>query len=152
MNSSIKKARPSQAQYLSDLALRSKAYWGYSAGFMAMCRAELTYTAEEIQNGLCYLLEQDHQAAGFYILLPIDTAVCEMDGLFVEPGFMGKGYGRRLFRHAGRIAKTHGFEKIIIQADPNSVEFYVAAGCVRTGTMPSLSIAGRVLPMLEFLT
>jgi hypothetical protein len=35
-----RRARPNEAAVLSELALRSKAYWGYSDEFMEQCRAE----------------------------------------------------------------------------------------------------------------
>jgi hypothetical protein len=38
----IRKARPDEAGELTELALRSKAHWGYDEAFMASCREELT--------------------------------------------------------------------------------------------------------------
>jgi hypothetical protein len=37
----IRAARPDEAAALTDLAMRSKAYWGYGASFLARCRAAL---------------------------------------------------------------------------------------------------------------
>ena len=38
----IRQALPSEVEYLSELAFRSKSYWGYSDCFMQACLAELT--------------------------------------------------------------------------------------------------------------
>ena len=42
----IRAARSDEAGLLSEIAFRSKAYWGYSEEFMVSCREELTVTAE----------------------------------------------------------------------------------------------------------
>lgn len=152
MSINIKRAAPAQSELLSDLAFRSKAHWGYSDDFMNQCRAELTYSRRDIEDGYSYVLEDGHHLAGFYILLPIGENICELEGLFVEPTMIGKGYGRKLINHARDIARTSGFKKIIIQSDPNSLAFYLAMNAVRVGIKHSLSIPGRELPLLELKT
>ena len=47
---SSRRAEPSDAATLADLALRAKAVWGYDAGFMAACRAELTVDPDSIRR------------------------------------------------------------------------------------------------------
>ena len=42
----MRPAAPSQAAFLSDLALRSKACWGYDPAFLSACRDELTIHPE----------------------------------------------------------------------------------------------------------
>ena len=37
----IRRARPAEAQQLSEIAMAAKASWGYPASFMARCRAAL---------------------------------------------------------------------------------------------------------------
>ena len=149
MKNKINKALPAQAAELSDLAFRSKAFWGYSAQFMRQCRAELTYSSDYIENAICYVLEDENQLVGFYLLGSLDQSNCELEGLFVEPQAIRKGYGRKLVDHAKSLAVKKGFKKIIIQSDPNSLDFYIAVGAVQFGLKPSLSIPGRDLPMLE---
>jgi hypothetical protein len=46
MNLVIREAVSSEAALLSALAMRSKAYWGYSSDFMEKCRAELLKVAK----------------------------------------------------------------------------------------------------------
>jgi len=151
MNICIYRAKSAQAELFSDLAFRSKAHWGYSVEFMSLCKAELTYTANEIENNYCYFLEKGSQLAGFYILRSVNEIIFELDALFIEPTFIGNGYGRALIDHARKIAGKIGYKKIIIQSDPNSVDFYIAMGAAQVGSKPSVSIPGRVLPMLEIL-
>jgi GNAT superfamily N-acetyltransferase len=151
MNYCIYTAESAQTGLFSDLAFRSKAHWGYTAEFMSLCKAELTYTAYEIENNYCYFLERDKQLVGFYILSSVNKIIFELDALFIEPTLIGNGYGGALLDHARKIAGKIGYRKIIIQSDPNSVDFYIAMGASQVGSKPSLSIPGRVLPMLEIL-
>lgn len=67
---SIRRARVDEAALLSDLALRSKAHWGYDVAFLEACRPLLTLTADYVATHPVYILEQDGAVAGFYGLEP----------------------------------------------------------------------------------
>ena len=149
MLDSIIKAKPGQAEMLSNLAFRSKAYWGYSNEFMNACRAELTYSESMLNKNHCYYLLHDGMVTGFYILEQSNMHECNLDDLFIDQNFIGKGFGQALIEHAKTIAVELGVKKIIIQSDPNAKGFYLAVGAVQIGVKESGSIPGRYLPMLE---
>lgn len=46
----IRAARANEAQRLSQLAISSKAFWGYSAEQMSVFSAELTMSAADLQT------------------------------------------------------------------------------------------------------
>ncbi|MGI5472915.1 hypothetical protein [Streptomyces sp. CA-132043] len=46
----IRPAFATEAETLSDLALRSKAHWGYDTAFLGACRDELTVGAHEMES------------------------------------------------------------------------------------------------------
>ena len=143
----IRAALPSEARALSDLALRSKAHWGYSREFIEACREELTYTPHQIGSSqMKFFVLHDDAPIGFYALRNVGKREIELDALFVEPREIGKGYGRRLIEHAKAMASSLGAKLMIIQGDPNAERFYLAAGGVLTGTRESDSIPGRFLP------
>lgn len=148
MNCSIRHVHPEEAASLSALALRSKAYWGYSAEFIAACRAELTYSADQIQgdNFRFFVAENGGSLIGFYALGQLSIDELELEALFVDPPYIGKGYGRALIEHAKRTAAELGAAFLIIQGDPNAERFYRAAGGKPTGCRESASIPGRYLP------
>lgn len=50
----IRLARVTEAEILSDLALRSKAHWGYDAEFIEACRDELTVDASEVARRMSH--------------------------------------------------------------------------------------------------
>ncbi|WP_371786750.1 GNAT family N-acetyltransferase [Streptosporangium subroseum] len=143
----IRAARADEAELLSELAIRSKAYWGYDEAFMAACRDELTIPASEVEKLRTTVAEHDGRILGFATLEgnPPEGA---LDGLFVEPDAIGRGVGRRLFEHATAAAASLGFGRLTIDADPNAEPFYVAMGATRIGATPSGSIPGRMLPLL----
>jgi GNAT superfamily N-acetyltransferase len=147
---SIRPARVDEAGLLSDLALRSKAHWGYSPEFIERCRAELTYSAEQIlaEHMRFFVLETAQRVVGFYALKRLSEAETELEAMFVEPAFIGSGCGRQLMEHAKAVAAALGAKQLIIQSDPYAERFYAAAGGVVTGTRESASIPGRYLPTL----
>jgi GNAT superfamily N-acetyltransferase len=147
----IRSARAGEAGLLSELALRSKAYWGYSPEFIEACRAELSYREEQLRSKHMrfFVLESAGIVIGFYALALQSGQAMELEALFVEPRFIGKGFGRVLIEDAKSVASTLGATLLIIQGDPNAERFYLAAGGVLSGTRESGSIPGRFLPTFE---
>lgn len=146
----LRPALAEEAPILSQLAFASKASWGYSEAFMANCRDELTYTAEQIRSStfeFVVTVSEDGKITGFYALERISATVMEVEALFVAPAFLGRGHGRALMEHAKARARNQGVTSLVIQGDPNAARFYAAAGGVETGTRPSASIPGRTLPI-----
>jgi N-acetylglutamate synthase-like GNAT family acetyltransferase len=144
----LRPGRREEAGLLSRLALRSKAHWGYDQAFLDACRAELTLTPEEVLANRVTVAERDGQVIGFYALAGTPP-VGILEDLFVEPEHIGASVGRALWSHAMVTARTLGFERITLEADPGAEPFYLAMGARRCGSVPSGSIPGRVLPVLE---
>jgi GNAT superfamily N-acetyltransferase len=145
----VRPARVDEAQLLSELAMRSKAHWGYDGSFMEQCRAELTVTAEAIAKGLTFVFEGNQAVLGLYTIEQLTSERMEISLLFVEPAFIGHGYGRALIQHAIDSAWSRGAATLEVQGDPNAVDFYQAMGGRQVALRPSASIAGRMLPVFE---
>lgn len=146
----IRRARPEDAGALSELAIRSKGHWGYDAAFLAACRAELTFSADELTNALTFVADGSDGPAGFYRLLERGNGVAELDDLFVDPAFIGGGVGKRLWEHAVARATALGCTEVTIQSDPFAEGFYRAMGAERVGELESGSVPGRMLPLLRY--
>lgn len=144
----IRPARADEADLLTDLSLRSKAFWGYDAGFLARCRAVMTVKARNIESHPHYVAELDGRIAGFYGFEP-ETAGIGLDYLFVETDLVGRGVGSALWRHAVDTARGLGHRALIVVSDPNAEGFYLKMGCRHIGTRPSELEAGRQLPLLR---
>jgi GNAT superfamily N-acetyltransferase len=150
----IRIAKPEEARLISDLALRSKGYWGYDAAFLASCKAELSYSPSQLLSPkYCFkVAELPHQAVcGFFALNYVGSKHPELEALFVDPNFIGQGWGKHLLNSAIEVATRHHAKSIKIESDPFAENFYLANGAVNVGKTQSHSIPGRFLPKLEIL-
>lgn len=148
---SIRQANPDEASFLSELAFRSKAHWGYSQSFLDSCRAELAVDPDQIGSAdyQCFVAANGNMVIGFYTVKNMSDVVCELEALFVEPKYIGTGVGRSLIQHAISLVSESSAERLIIQGDPNATDFYLAAGAHQIGTRESGSISGRFLPVFQ---
>jgi GNAT superfamily N-acetyltransferase len=146
----IRPACADEAEALSELAIRSKGHWGYDAAFLEACRAELTLAADDLTDSPAFVCDGPNGPVGFYCLDVRDAGDCELDALFVDPDFIGLGVGKRLWEHAVGQAAALGCSEMTIQSDPFAERFYRAMGAERVGEMESLSVPGRMLPLLRY--
>lgn len=149
VNGRTRRARPEERGPLSALALRSKAHWGYEPGFMEACREALTLAPEAMTGGEVWVHERHGRVVGFFSLAKWNSD-SELAHLFVEPAKIGRGVGRTLWTEAVRRAESLGYERMLIQSDPNAEGFYLKLGAERIGEVPSQVQAGRMLPLLLF--
>ena len=145
----IRQAIPEEAGLLTELALRSKGYWGYDPEFLRDCRIDLTLKPEFIADSPVFVIEDEGRVAGFYSLSGEGSEV-ELMHLFVEPAFIGRGFGKLLFRHAVETARRLEFEWLVIGSDPFALKFYEAMGARRVGEVASIVRPGRMLPLLHY--
>jgi len=143
----IRPAVPAECPALSDLALRSKGYWGYDPSFLEACRDELTVDPADVDRLRVTVAEGDGHILGFYALGG-DPPEGEIWFFFVAPERIGTGIGRTLWRHCLATAARIGLARIRIESDPNARGFYLARGAVEVGETPSQSIPGRSNPLL----
>jgi GNAT superfamily N-acetyltransferase len=147
----IRRAVASEAEALSELAMRSKAFWGYDDAFMEQCRVELTVTPEAIAAGEVWVAtDVQDRILGQVQLVPDSggSRAIELHMIFVDPGAIGSGVGRALWAHAEARARALGGETLGLDADPNAVPFYERMGMRIVGKSPSDSIPGRFLPRM----
>lgn len=148
----IRFAKPEEASLLSELALRSKGYWGYDIDFLSSCKEELTYNNKQILSPTyCFKLAEliDHTITGFFALNFLGSEHPELEALFIDPDFIGQGRGKLLLSSAKAVAKIHNAKSIRLQGDPYAENFYLANGAIKVGETESHSISGRFLPLLE---
>jgi GNAT superfamily N-acetyltransferase len=146
---SVRKARRGEAAELTELAMRSKAHWGYDATFLEAVRPILTFTEEDLERRPVFVLEAGRRAVGVYRLIG-SPPEGELYDLWLEPRYIGRGFGRQLFVHALRIAAQCGFKTLVIESDPHAEGFYLAMGALRIGARRSAT--ERDLPTLRIAT
>ena len=143
----IRRARPGEAGHLSEIAMAAKASWGYSASFMARCRAALAVDPETIVERHFHLAEGgDGRILGFYGFEPGPEGI-ELSHLFVAPEAIGQGVGCALWRHAAALAQRLGEAQLLVVSDPNAAGFYARMRAEPAGSRPSEIDPARPLPM-----
>jgi GNAT superfamily N-acetyltransferase len=142
----LRRALPGEAAAISELAQRSKAYWGYDQAFLERVRDQLTVGPERIRDGHVVVAERDGVLLGFYQLggEPPDG---ELLDLFIDPAAIGTGLGRKLWEHAVQAARARGFRSLTLESDPNAELFYVHMGATRIGEREVAP--GRLLPVMR---
>lgn len=149
----IRRAVVEDCAKLSALALRAKAHWGYLEAQLEAWRPILEVSGETLSSASVFVSEVDRRIVGFYILVPAAQA-WDLDGMWVAPESLRRGYGRSLVLHALKTVAAGGAAAIRIDADPHAEPFYAACGAVRVGEVAA-PIAGqpdRVRPQLLLAT
>ncbi|WP_369900044.1 GNAT family N-acetyltransferase [Bacillus manliponensis] len=141
----IRKAKKEEDKMLSDLAYRSKAFWGYSEEFLEKCKDDLAVTERYIESHLVYVVEESDEVIGFYSL---STTEQKLDALFINPDYIGQGIGKLLWSHLLQQAKQLHIEEFTIDSDPYAEAFYLKMGAERIGEIQSTVFPERRLPLL----
>lgn len=141
-------AEKNDTKILTDVALKSKAFWGYSADLLESWKEDLTVPELMIQEMIVYKYVLDDDIVGFYILNQPKENSIELEFLFVLPDFIGKGIGNQLIQHAFEKAVSLKCQQIILLADPNAVSFYESKG-FKTIDQKESSVANRFLPVMQ---
>ena len=146
----IRSAVPDDAGALTELAMRSKAHWGYDARFMELCRAELTMTAARMaEEEIVVAGRTDRELSGFTSFVREPDGTVEVMNCFVEPALIGTGIGHALMTELIARARAMGIAVMMVDSDPQAEGFYRRHGFRRVGEAPSGSIPGRSLPRLR---
>ncbi|MFN4102239.1 MAG: GNAT family N-acetyltransferase [Pararhodobacter sp.] len=132
---------------LSDLCLRSKAHWGYSAAMVEAFRSELTIRSDDLEEDAFIIAEDSRGIAGI-VQVSVEGREAILEKLFIEPARMGTGVGRLLYDWACDTARRRGALRLVIDSDPDAAAFYARMGASSRGESPSGSIPGRMLPRL----
>jgi GNAT superfamily N-acetyltransferase len=145
---SIRRATASDVDSLTELAVRSKASWGYTDGFMAHVTAALVVSAEYVETNPVYILLRHDTILGFFGFAHEKNEIV-LNDFWIEPGRIGTGLGRVMWRYALEQARANGYGDFIIHSDPNAEGFYLRMGAKRIGSRIAPE-SGRTLPLLRY--
>lgn len=145
----IRPAEICESKILTDIAVRSEAYWGYDSTFMENFKSLYKVTGEFISNNPTFVLEEDDSIIGFYGIL-IGEKETSLEYLYIEPESIGKGYGKILWDHMVNTCKNQGIKEIVLVTSPQAKEFYTKMGAVQSGEVESIVMKGRKIPRLVY--
>jgi GNAT superfamily N-acetyltransferase len=143
----LRRARVDEARSLTELALRSKRLWGYDDAFMIAIMDDMVVHPEYLAHEYAMVAE-DAGGVVAYSILQVRNGEAYLRDLFVDPPFVGKGIGARLFDDAIAFARANGAKRLSLTADPNAVAFYERWGMRVVEEEPSLYVPGRKLPVM----
>ncbi len=144
----IRVAGSDEAEAITGIAVRSKAYWGYDDHFMETFLPELTVTPAQIEHDYVAVAEREGRLAGFVHLRPEADGVLELVSLFIDTWTIRQGIGQLLWDHAIARARELGYRAVTLESDPNAEAFYGRQGAVATGERESNLMPGRVLTLM----
>jgi GNAT superfamily N-acetyltransferase len=144
----MRRARPSEASQLTRIAHAAKRHWGYPEELIRRWGPDLTVTAGLVAHEPVYCALRGRKVVGFYGLSGTGTAR-ELEHMWVDPRFLGRGVGTRMFAHLVWHLRQKGVTRLAIASDPNAEGFYRRMGARRVGRVASVP-RGRYLPRLRF--
>lgn len=145
----IRRAKVCDSETLTNIAIKSEAYWGYDSDFMERFKKAYKITEDFISNNPTFVIREDENVVGFYgVIIAEDETSLEY--LFIEPKSIGKGYGKALWNHMINTCKKLDVKKIEIVSGPQAKGFYTKLGAVPAGEVASLVIKGRKVPRLIY--
>ena len=147
----LSSARASECPSLTALALRSKASWGYDDAFMRACRQELVVDSADLADPAVWsvVARSGETPVGFALVRFRAGQDAELEAMFVAPERHREGIGRRLISAVLAACARRSVPVLEIQSDPFAAPFYRALGARDAGELESLSIPGRMLPLLR---
>ena len=144
----FRKAQDHEAARLSDLAITSKAYWGYSPEQIELWREGLTISAAKILEDTVRTVWTDDKLCGFFSIRDGDEP--ELDHLWLLPECIGKGLGGETFKEIRKECRRLGIHELSIVSDPHAEGFYLKQGARRIGKVESIP-QNRFLPKLSYV-
>lgn len=146
----LRPAHTHEAAHLSALAMRSKSYWPYPSDYLVKCVEALRIDESYISDWPVFVGEKKGRPIGIFALKTI-AGENRLDHLWIDPQFIGMGYGRKLFLAAIAEAKRRGWVGFRLAADPYALQFYLKLGGNQIGTVQSRIKPDLFLPHIEFL-
>lgn len=130
----LRPALPSDAARLTAIALAAKRHWGYPEAWIEAWIDGLTFTPDYIRAHHVTVAEADGLAVACAVLEGVSGEI-GVEHVWVDPPWIGRGIGRRLFEHAVASGREMGATALVIHSDPHAGPFYERMGCEPDGTV-----------------
>ena len=144
---SVRSADPAEGERLRDIAIAAKAHWGHDLDWVREWAARGDFSPRALRERTAFVAEADGRVVGWAAVSEHGESAW-LDDLWVDPGWMRRGIGARLFRHAAEHARRLGAARMEWEAEPNAVGFYERMGAHWVRDQPP-NEWGRVVPVLQ---
>lgn len=123
----VRSAALHEGERLREIATAAKGYWEYDEDRVREWGASLDFSEDGLRGKEVYVAEVDGRIVGWAALIHRGE-LCWLDDLWIEPEWIGKGIGGRLFRHVAEIGRRRGAVRMEWEAEPNAIGFYGKMG------------------------
>jgi GNAT superfamily N-acetyltransferase len=120
----LRPAAPDDYERVRELTFESKAHWGYDRDLVRSWAEGLTFGSDRER----WVAELDGEVVAWAALAAPADGIAVLDDLWVDPAWIGRGLGARLFRLAADRARELGAARLEWGAEPNAVGFYEKLG------------------------
>jgi GNAT superfamily N-acetyltransferase len=147
MDARIRPAAAGEGERLREIAIAAKGYWGYDLDRVREWAAIGDFSTVGLRRKGAYVAAIDGNAVGWAAAVR-QGDVWWLDDLWIEPAWMGRGIGSRLFKHAAARGRRLGAVRMEWEAEPNALGFYEKMGG-RYARDGEPGIWGRVNAVME---
>ena len=144
----LRRAQPSEADAARELIGRSMAVWDKPAGYLEEAIGLMSLSAEDLERDEAWVLADGDRIVGF-LRVSLSGRNAEIEELHLEPSWIGRGQGRRLFDQAVVRARAVGAKRLVWSTDRYALGFYLTMGGVITGSEPSGIAGDEPLTLME---
>jgi GNAT superfamily N-acetyltransferase len=123
----IRQGRVDEGARLKEIAIASKGFWGYEPERVREWADQGDFTPDALQKLALFVAEAGGRTIAWASIEPRGESAWLAD-LWVEPEWIGKGIGARLFRVAAEHAQRTGAAAMEWEAEPNAIGFYEKMG------------------------
>src|SRR5207248_6622164 len=123
----IRPAEEDEGERLRAIAVAAKASWGYDLERVREWAAMGDFSPAGIRQKHVFVASVGKNAVGWGAAIRRGD-VLWLDDLWIEPAWMGKDIGSRLFQHAADLGRRWGTARMEWEAEPNAVAFYEKMG------------------------
>jgi GNAT superfamily N-acetyltransferase len=127
MDVCIRPVVPEEGARLREIAIAAKSHWGYDPVRVRDWAAMGDFSPAGLRKKDFYIAAVGARVLGW--AAAIDKGdVWWLDDLWIEPEWMGRGIGSRLFHHAADQGRRAGAVRMEWEAEPNALGFYERMG------------------------
>jgi GNAT superfamily N-acetyltransferase len=127
MDVRIRPVVPDEGERLREIAIAAKGYWGYDRDRVTDWAATGDLSPAALRQKDFYLAAVKGRVVGWAAAIGKGD-VWWLDDLWIEPEWMGKDIGSRLFRHMAERGRRAGRVRMEWEAEPNALGFYEKMG------------------------
>jgi GNAT superfamily N-acetyltransferase len=120
----LRAARPADHDRSRELTFESKSHRGYDRDFVRGWADGLSFERDQER----WVVELDDEIVAWAGLMPPAGGVAVLDHLWVDPAWMGHGFGTRLFRRAADRGRELGASRLEWGAEQHALAFYEKMG------------------------